>query len=723
MGDRVKRNGLLHAFAALFFLGSLCVTHPVQGAEVSGVQTGKWTLAASPYIVAGDVIVPAGQALAIEPGVIVKFRSGTSLRVEGNIDARGTASNFVIFTSVNDKEFGLTSQQINAEPTNADWLGIAFIGSGAGNSVIENVIIRYSSNPLAVRDANPRLEKVLILDCAASSVSINGQQVPVRNNQQSNYSAAQTANPSAAPKPARTSPSQNPVTVEQENRRQNPVATKQQDTGTKDNSASGTGGGQRNLVTAFTMSQVSEILKNVANQVALRADPDLSEKFNLFDQNYLVNLTNHLDLNYIGVGRPVAMNPEAIIAFVLEKLEQGMSPNTIGLEMVAEFERTGYRTASPVSSSAATSLAESASAPDMNIGLDTQIGKINVGGFIAGEIEYHQEPDGMFHTLFELNQARIYFSTEINPFDLANNISVLAEFNPVPEEVIHQIESIALPTANGTEVLSLANAHAGESAHAEEEEIIPFEQLYFRINNVGNSGFNLTIGQFRLPFGLWSDYTSHRNFTSAKNNMLVNGFALKKIELGVMLERALNEKVDVRVALVHGRQSRTSDLSREDIDNKKDLVGRIGLNAGRLRFGASAYFAEFSLDRNIALGLDWLYSINRLSVGGELVYQKNNNVNKTFGTNFDFMQVSATSGYVQFDYALRTRLHVYGMYEFWRYSANSQQINNPAYKAFHGLRYQLHPQLRWTLIEYGRMFHEGFDEGNVHLSTQIEVIF
>lgn len=183
------------------------------------------------------------------------------------------------------------------------------------------------------------------------------------------------------------------------------------------------------------------------------------------------------------------------------------------------------------------------------------------------------------------------------------------------------------------------------------------------------------------------------------------------------------KKVDVRVALVHGRQSRTSDLSREDIDNKKDLVGRIGLNAGRLRFGASAYFAEFSLDRNIALGLDWLYSINRLSVGGELVYQKNNNVNKTFGTNFDFMQVSATSGYVQFDYALRTRLHVYGMYEFWRYSANSQQINNPAYKAFHGLRYQLHPQLRWTLIEYGRMFHEGFDEGNVHLSTQIEVIF
>ncbi|MFQ5628678.1 MAG: hypothetical protein ACE5I1_07955, partial [bacterium] len=486
-------------------------------------------------------------------------------------------------------------------------------------------------------------------------------------------------------------------------------------TGTKGNADTGMMSVSRNLVSALTMSQVNNILKNVATQVALRVDPELSENFNLFDQTYLVHLTNHLDLNYIGTGRSITLNPEAMIAFTIGKLEEGITLNTIGLELVAEYERTGFRTATSVEATPSTDLTQ----PGLSTGIDTKIGKINVGGFLVGEVEYHQEPNGEYITLLEVNQVRIYFATEVNPFDDANNISVLAEFNPVPEEVIHQIEAIPIAAGNLTKLLTAPAADASE----EEEGIIPFEQLYLRINNFGNSGFGVTIGQFRNPFGLWSDFTSHRNFTSTKNNVLVNGFALKKIELGVMLESTLNDNIEFRAALVHGRQGRTSDLRREDIDGKYDFVSRIGLNAGRTRLGVSGYLAEFSFDRNVAFGLDWLYSASRLSIGGEIIYQKNNDVNKTFDSDFDFTQVSATSGYVQFDYSLSNKLHLFGLYEIWRYTANGEQVNNPAYKVFHGLRYHLHPQLRWTLLEFGRMFHEGFDEGNVHLSTQIEVIF
>jgi len=80
---------------------------------------------------------------------------------------------------------------------------------------------------------------------------------------------------------------------------------------------------------------------------------------------------------------------------------------------------------------------------------------------------------------------------------------------------------------------------------------------------------DLTVGQFRLPFGIWSDYTSHRNFSSTKNNYLVNGFALKKIELGILVEKSFASGVGLKAALVHGRQGRTAPLHREDHDNKK----------------------------------------------------------------------------------------------------------------------------------------------------------
>lgn len=69
--------------------------------QVEGNQSGTWTAANSPYQVIGEIIVPNEQILTIEAGVEINFQGYYKFTVQGNLQAIGTESDSIFFTTDN----------------------------------------------------------------------------------------------------------------------------------------------------------------------------------------------------------------------------------------------------------------------------------------------------------------------------------------------------------------------------------------------------------------------------------------------------------------------------------------------------------------------------------------------------------------------------------------------------------------------------------------------
>jgi len=95
----------------------------IAGGDVSGT----WTAAGSPYLIEGDITVPAGQTLTIEAGVDVIFQSWYKLTVNGTLVADGTESAPVHFTA-SDEAPG--------------WLGIRFVDAADGSRLTRAILER-----------------------------------------------------------------------------------------------------------------------------------------------------------------------------------------------------------------------------------------------------------------------------------------------------------------------------------------------------------------------------------------------------------------------------------------------------------------------------------------------------------------------------------------------------------------------------------------------------
>ncbi len=135
------------------------------GTAVAGGQvSGTWSLAKSPYLVTGNIQIPTGGKLVIEPGVQVLFTGSFGLTVGQNarLTAQGNEAQIIEFTAVN-RETG--------------WGGLRFVDSGY-DDVLSYCRISYAKKEAGLNpeDSDPEVSETDFyggaIYCAVSDLTI-----------------------------------------------------------------------------------------------------------------------------------------------------------------------------------------------------------------------------------------------------------------------------------------------------------------------------------------------------------------------------------------------------------------------------------------------------------------------------------------------------------------------------------------------------------------------
>ena len=95
-------------------------------------------------MVTGTVLVSSGVKLTVEAGVEVKFSSGTSLQVFGELVVQGTSSSSITFTSVQESKAAGDWGQIVFYDSSVD---ASYDGNGdySSGSILEYCTVEYGT--------------------------------------------------------------------------------------------------------------------------------------------------------------------------------------------------------------------------------------------------------------------------------------------------------------------------------------------------------------------------------------------------------------------------------------------------------------------------------------------------------------------------------------------------------------------------------------------------
>jgi hypothetical protein len=145
MGNFISKNRFFSVLVASFLLS---INFLQAQTNVSGVISANttWTLANSPYVIKGNLLVNSGVTLTIEPGVVVKVDGNYYIKIEGKLDATG---------SINSKITFETNLPNPTDTSKNSWYGIQI--RPTGGSIINNDLTYFSGTKIkyvVVKNAN-----------------------------------------------------------------------------------------------------------------------------------------------------------------------------------------------------------------------------------------------------------------------------------------------------------------------------------------------------------------------------------------------------------------------------------------------------------------------------------------------------------------------------------------------------------------------------------------
>jgi len=134
----------------VIFLSGFAMTEVKADTNISGniITDTVWSNSNSPYVIAGTAMVYPGVTLTIEAGVIIKFDQSAGLKIGGQLIARGTDNDQIVFTAN------------TSSPASGYWDKIEFAKGSIGatfdsngnylsGSILENCIIEYGNGVYA----------------------------------------------------------------------------------------------------------------------------------------------------------------------------------------------------------------------------------------------------------------------------------------------------------------------------------------------------------------------------------------------------------------------------------------------------------------------------------------------------------------------------------------------------------------------------------------------
>jgi hypothetical protein len=142
-----------------------------KGVAISGtiLQSATWSadsILGQPYVVTGNITVNAGVTLTIEPGTVVKFDLQRIMTVNGVINAQGTSTAPIYFTSLRDDSSetgGDTNGDAAAtQPSSGNWQYVRLNGGSSSASILRYIVFRYggysSGRTLYISDSSPVID-------------------------------------------------------------------------------------------------------------------------------------------------------------------------------------------------------------------------------------------------------------------------------------------------------------------------------------------------------------------------------------------------------------------------------------------------------------------------------------------------------------------------------------------------------------------------------------